>query len=85
VRIDVDTHALAGLAGAVRAAAAAVEGFAEPAAPEVSAVGAADAVRVLLRVVREQRDDVATCLRGTAALIETAVADYTRAESRAVR
>jgi hypothetical protein len=85
VRIDVDTHALAGLAGAVRAAAAAVEGFAEPAAPEVSAVGAADAVRVLLRVVREQRDDVAACLRGTAALVETAVADYARAEGQAAR
>jgi hypothetical protein len=85
VRIDVDTHVLAGLADAVRAAAAAVEGFAEPAAPEVSGVGAADAVRVLLRVAREQRDDVAGCLRRAAALVETAVADYARAETEAVR
>jgi hypothetical protein len=85
VHIDVDTQVLAGLAGAVRQVASTVDGFAQPAAPEVTAVGAADAVQMLLRVVREQRDDVATCLRGTAALIETAVADYTRAESRAVR
>ena len=85
MRIDVDTHVLAGLAGAVRAAAAAVDGFAEPRAPEVSSVGAADAVRVLLRVAREQRDDVAVCLRGTASLVETAVADYARAEAQAVR
>jgi hypothetical protein len=85
VRIDVDTHLLAGLAGAVRAAASAVDGFSEPAAPEVTAVGASDAVRMLLRVVREQRDDVAACLRGTAALVETAAADYARTESQAVR
>jgi hypothetical protein len=85
VRIDVDTHVLTGLAGAVRRAASAVDGLAEPRVPEVTAVGAADAVRMLLRVAREQRDDVASCLRGTAALVETAVADYARAESRAVR
>lgn len=85
MRIDVDTQILTGLAGALRQAASTVEGFAEPAAPEVRAVGAADAVRMLLRVVRQQRDDVATCLRGTAALVETAVADYARTESQAVR
>jgi hypothetical protein len=85
VRIDVDTQVLAGLAGAARQTASAVDGFAQPAVPEVSAVGAADAVRMLLRVVREQRDDVAACLRATAALVETAVADYARTESRAVR
>ncbi len=85
MRIDVDTQALTGLAGAVRQAAAAVDGFAQPAPPEVSAVGAADAVCVLLRVVREQRDDVAACLRRTAALVETAVADYALAEAQAVR
>ena len=51
----------------------------------MSAVGAADAVRMLLRVVREQRDDIAGCLRGTAALVETAVADYARTEEQAVR
>ena len=85
MRIDVDTQVLTGLADAVRRAASAVDGFAQPLLPEVSAVGAADAVRMLLRVVREQRDDVAACLRGTAALVETAIADYTRAEAQAVR
>lgn len=85
MRIDVDTQVLAGLAGALRHAASAVDGYAQPAAPEVTAVGAADAVRMLLRVAREQRDDVAACLRGTAALVETAVADYARTESQAVR
>jgi ABC-type transporter Mla subunit MlaD len=85
VRIDVDTQALAGLAGAVRRAASAVGGFADPVRPEVSAVAAEDAVRMLLRVAREQRDDVAGCLRGVAALVETAAADYARAESQAVR
>lgn len=85
MRIEVDTRALAGLTGALRQAASAVDGFAEPAAPDVAAVGAADAVRMLLRVVREQRDDLAVCLRGAAALVDTAVADYARTESRAVR
>jgi hypothetical protein len=85
VRIDVDTQVLVGLAGAVRQAASAVAGFADPAAPEVSAVGAADAVGMLLRVVRQQRADVAGCLRGVAALVETAAADYARTESQAAR
>jgi hypothetical protein len=85
VRIEVDTQVLAGLAGALRHAASAVEGFAEPTVPEVGAVGAADALRMLLRVAREQRDDVAACLRGTAALVEAAVADYARTGARAVR
>ena len=85
VQITVDTHALVGLAGAVRQAAAAVDGFADPPRPDVTAVGAADAVRVLLRVAREQREDVAACLRGVAVLVETAAIDYAHAEAQAVR
>lgn len=85
MRIEVDSEVLAGLAGAVRQVAAAVAGYAEPAAPDLTAVAAADAVRMLLRVARRQRDDVATCLRGTAALVATAAADYARTESQAVR
>jgi hypothetical protein len=85
VQIDVDTHALTGLAGAVRQAASAVGALDDPPAPEVSAVGAADAVWVLLRVVRQQREDVTHCLRGVAALVETAAVDYARTESQAAR
>ncbi|MEO7981285.1 MAG: hypothetical protein ABI807_10390 [Sporichthyaceae bacterium] len=85
MQIDVDTRQLTGAAADVRGAAEAVGGLALPRSPDVSAVAAADAVRMLLRVVERQQGDLATCLRGTAALVETAVADYQRAEARAVR
>jgi hypothetical protein len=85
MQIDVDTRALTGLAGAVRQVACAVDTLVEPRRPAVAAVAADDAVRVLLRVLREQRDDVAHCLRGVAALVETAAADYACTESQAAR
>ena len=85
MQIDVDTHALTGLAGAVRQIACAVDALVEPARPEVTAVGADDAVRVLLRVLREQRADVVDCLRTVAVLVETAAVDYARTESQAAR
>ncbi len=85
MQIEVDTPSFRGLADVVRRAGAALDGYRQPAAPDLDAVAASDAVRMLLRVVHEQRRDVAVCLRGTAALVETAAADYARTESQAVR
>ncbi len=83
VQIDVDTEELTGVAGAVRQAAAAVGGLVLPRAPDPESVAAGDALRMLLRVVDEQRHDLSAALLGAAVLVEAAAADYARAEARA--
>lgn len=85
MRMDVDTRALCGVAAALRTTSADVDAVDRPRPPGLESILADDAVRVLLRVATEQRERIADTLRAAAALIETAEADYARAEARAAR
>jgi hypothetical protein len=85
MRMDVDTRALDGAAAALRTTAADVDTVDPPRAPGLESILVEDAVGALLRVAAEQRERIADTLRAAAVLIETAAADYARAEARATR
>jgi hypothetical protein len=84
MHLTVDTWALGGLTTGVRDAATAVWAVALPAPPPCEDVGAADAIGALLAVCREQLHALAESVSTTAALVDTARVDYTRAENGAV-
>ena len=85
MQMDVDTQALGGVAAGIRSAAGALAAVDVPAPVDLESVAASDAVRMLLRVVAEQRDGLAHALETAAVLVETAAVDYARTESQASR
>lgn len=83
MHLDVDTTAVTGVGSALRAAAAQTAAVRLPRAPACEDVSAADAIGALLAVSGEQLEGCGSVLRLAAALVETAAADYARAETRA--
>lgn len=82
MRLEVSTESVAGVADAVRRAAAALAAVSLPESPPVADLAAGDAIAALLSVAGESLAACSADLRSVAVLVEVAAQDYRRVEAR---
>ena len=83
MQMDVDTYPIAGVSDAVRRAAVQLRAVDLPQPPPCEDVGASDAIGALLAVSGESLAALSHALDTVGLLVETARADYSRAEASA--
>ena len=83
MRLDIDTHTIAGVSDAVRRAAVQLRAVDLPRPPPCEDVGASDAIAALLAVSGESLAVLSHAIDTVGVLVETARADYARAEASA--